>query len=185
MPTELISVYIDNNVWDLLFALRIDLAVELPKDEFCVCITREAEFEIPPIEESKPELKAFIEKTIRECSIGTDIFFGFSDDSFPAEEQRVGGFDVGRWAQPEELAFLDQQRTSLGALRAKTRLYKNEADRSLAARAFTGVVLTLDAKKGPINDAYRQGGRVVFLTEFASSGLPLAEFIRRALGQRR
>lgn len=185
MPTDLISVYIDNNVWDLLFALGIDLAVELPKDEFCVCITREAEFEIPPIEESKPELSAFIEKTIRECSIATDIFFGFNNDSLPAEEQRVGGFNVGRWAQPEELAFLEQQRTSLGALRAKTKLYKNETDRSLAARAFTGVVLSLDAKKGPINDAYKQGGRVVFLTDLASSGMSLAEFIKRTLAQPR
>ena len=183
MAQDLLSVFIDNNVWDLLFALGIDLAKELPKDEFCVCITREAEFEIPPIAEKKPELKAFIDKTISDCSISADVLFGFAEASLPANEQRVGGFGQGRWAQQEEIAFLAQQKTSLGALRTKTKLYKNEADRSLGARAFTGVVLSLDAKNGPINDAYRQGGRVVFLKGFPASGLSLAEFIKRGIGR--
>jgi len=173
-----ISVYIDNNVWDFLFARRIDLATALPRDEFCVCITREAEFEIPPIPASKADLKAFIEATIRDCTISTDSFFGFHDPSLPDDEQRVGGFDVGRWVQPGEAAFLAQQKTPLRAKNPKTRLFKNEADISIAARAFTGVVLSLDAKKGPINDAYKQGGKVVFLTDFDRSGLSLAEFIR-------
>ncbi len=181
MATDLISVYIDNNVWDMLFALGIDLATELPKDEFCVCITREAEFEIPPISERKPELKAFIDKAIRDCSISTDSFFGFADETLPADEQRVGGFDHGRWIQPEEEVFLAQQKTPLRTLRPKTKLYKNEADWSLGARAFTGVVLSLDAKKGPINEAYKQGGRVVFLKDFPASGLSLADFIRCAI----
>ena len=183
MATDLISVYIDNNVWDLLFDQQIDLAAALPKDEFCVCITREAEFEIPPIAEKKPELKAFIDKTIRDCSISADVFFGLADDSLPPDEQRVGGCGQGRLAQPEELAFLGRQRTPLGAVRAKTKLYKNEADRSLGARAFTGVVLSLDAKNGPINDAYKQGGSVVFLRSFPASGLSLADFIKRAIEQ--
>jgi hypothetical protein len=50
MPTD---VYIDHNVWDFLFARRIDLAVELPDDEFSLHLTREAEFEIPPTPSDK------------------------------------------------------------------------------------------------------------------------------------
>jgi hypothetical protein len=53
-----ISVYIDNNVWDLLFELKIDLSTELPDDEFRLCLTREAEFETPPMNEQ--ELKPFL-----------------------------------------------------------------------------------------------------------------------------
>lgn len=181
MTAPPVSVYIDNNVWDFLFLRRIDLAAALPKKKFCVCITREAEFEIPPIPATKADLKVFIEDTIRDCSIPTDSFFGFQDASLPDDEQRVGGFDVGRWAQPEELAFLAQQRTPLKAKNPKTKLFKNEADISLGARAFTGIVLSLDAKKGPINDAYKQGGKVVFLTDFDESGLSLADFIKAAI----
>lgn len=66
-----VSIYIDNNVWDLLFEKEIDLSVELPSDEFCLCLTREAEFEIPPIPEEKAALKKFIYDTIEKCSIET------------------------------------------------------------------------------------------------------------------
>ena len=43
------------------------------------------------------------------------------------------------------------------------------------------VVLSFDAKRGPINTAYAQGGKIVFLTDFEISGLSLREFIRAAL----
>lgn len=175
----MISVYVDNNVWDFLFERKLDLAVERPRDEFCVCLTREAEFEIPPIPLEKADLKAFILATIARCGIQADTFFGFYDESLPAHEQRVGGFDVCRFASPEEVAFLAQQRTPLGGrkMNPKTRLFKDEADISLAARAFNAVVLSLDAKNGPINNAYKQGGNVVFLTDFDKSGLSLRALI--------
>lgn len=171
----MISVYLDNNVWDFLFARRLDLALELPRDEFCICLTREAEFEIPPIKSD--ELKAFINATIQNCVIQTDAFFGFNDDSLPQSEQRVRGWGIGRWASREELAFINQQRTPLGKKR-KTKLYNDEADISLAARSFHSVVLSFDAKSGPINDAYKQGGNVVFLTDFDQSKMSLADFVR-------
>ena len=47
----LIAVTLDNNVWDFLFKGTIDLAAELPSDEFFISITREVEIEsmaIPP-----------------------------------------------------------------------------------------------------------------------------------------
>ena len=140
-------------------------------------LCREAEFEIPPIPDKRADLKAFIYDTIDRCTIRTDSFFGFYDKGLPAAEQRVEGFDVGRWAQPEELAFIEQQRTPLTGKNPKTKLLKNEADTSIAARAFTSIVLSLDAKKGPINNAYKQGGKIVFLNDFDDSGLCLSEFI--------
>src|SRR6478752_9136273 len=139
MPT---SVYLDNNVWDFLFARRIDLALELPKSEFCLCITREAAFEIPPIPLERSDLKQFIEETIAAASIRTDSLFGFFTEGVPPEEQRFGGFDVGRWATPDEIEFIEQQKTRIGKWNPKSRLYKNEADRALAARSFHSVVLT-------------------------------------------
>jgi hypothetical protein len=52
------------------------------------CITREANFEIPP---TPPDKKAFIEATIAKREIATDTFFGFDATSLPQIEQRVGG----------------------------------------------------------------------------------------------
>jgi hypothetical protein len=172
-----ISVYVDSNVWDFLFERQLDLAKELPRDEFCLCLTREAEFEIPPM---PPEKRAFAEATIAKCGIQTDVFFGFNDDSVPPDEQRVGGFDIGRFASQEEMAFFAQQKTPLQpGKRAKTKLFKKEADISLAARSFHSVVLSLNTR-GPINNAYKQGGKVVFLTDFDKSGMSLRDFIKAA-----
>lgn len=177
-----ISVYIDNNVWDFLLERKLDLAIELPREEYCLCLTREAEFEIPPIPVEKAELKAFIEKTIKDSGIETRPFFGFYDEGHPPDEQRVGGWGEGYWVSNEERAFIEQQKTRLGGgKKPSTRLYKNEADISLAARSFHSVVISLDKKTGPLNDAYKQGGKVVFLTEFDMSGMSLSDFIKQKI----
>ncbi|MEP9318169.1 hypothetical protein ABKS89_13590 [Pseudomonas sp. LABIM340] len=182
MPIK--SVYIDNNVWDFLFARQMDLSVELPADRYCLCMTREAEFEIPPIPEEKADLKQFIQEAIRSC-VRTVPFFGFFDESLPTDEQRHGGFDQGRFASLEELDFINQQRTTIGSRKKeKTKLYPNEADVSVAARSFESIVLTLDRKKGPINSAYQQGGQIVFLTEFDGSGLSLMEYVEAKIVRR-
>ena len=184
-----IGIYIDNNVWDFLYERDIDLSVALPREEFVICITREAEFEIPPIAATNSALAAFIATTINKCLIETDVFFGFNDDSLPPSEQREGGFNFGRFANPEELAFMAQQRTPLKPRHSiknlKTRLYKDEADIALATRSFHAIVLSLDAKKGPINKAYQQGGKIVFLKDFDLSGMLLADFIRSKLTEHR
>jgi hypothetical protein len=181
-PVAPLSVYLDNNVWDFLFERRLDLAVELPRSRFCLAITREAEFEIPAIPDHKADLKAFIANAIAQCGVRTDSLFGFYDDSLPHDQQRFGGFDVGRWASEDELSYLTQQRKPLGRAIRPTGLYQDEADFALAVRSVHSVVLTLDAKNGPINTAYREGGKVIFLTEFDVSGLSLAEFITKRIG---
>jgi hypothetical protein len=175
-----IKVYIDNNVWDFLFKRGLDLAIQLPCEEFCVCITREAEFEISPI--PSDELKVFIKETTAKCSISSDPYFGFYDERHSQKEQRMGGFDHGRFATLEEDIFINQQGNPLKSeKKRKTGLYKDEADTSLAARSFHSVVLSLDSKTGPIKTAYDQGGKVVFLTDFDRSGLSLREFIKAAI----
>ncbi len=174
-------VYLDSNVWDLLFTRKIDLAQALPEPEFRILITREAEFEIPPIPEEKAELKAFIASTIDWCGIETDRLFGFADPTWPTNKQRVGGFDEGRWAQPEELAFIERWRARMTGKFRKTGLYKHEADVSLAARSFTGVVLTLDMKTGPLKQAFNEGGNVVFLADLERSGLSFSDFVRAGI----
>lgn len=174
-----VSIYIDNNVWDLLFEKKIDLSVELPREEFCLCLTREAEFEIPPIPDEKAELKKFIYDTIEKCSIETRPYFGFLDERHPISERRVAGFDKGFLADITETQFIEQQKTRLSEHKKEsTKLYKNEADISVAARSFVAVVITLDKKKGPINDAYKQGGAIIYLHEFIESGLLLKDFIK-------
>lgn len=178
------SVYIDNNVWDFLFDRKMDLSIELPPDQYCLCMTREAEFEIPPIPESKADLKHFIQATVEKC-VKTVPLFGFYDESLPADEQRNGGFDQGSFASVAELDFINQQRRSIrDRKKEKTKLYPNEADVSVASRSFGSIVLTLDRKKGPINTAYQQGGRIVFLKEFDESGLSLMEFIEDQISGR-
>lgn len=177
----MISVYIDANVWNLLFDHQIDLTAEFPANQYCLCMTREAEFEIPPIPEEKAELKTFINTTVQRA-VKTVPLFGFYDESVPVDEQRYGGGDQGCFASEAELAFMAQQRSTIGArMKAKSRLYPNEADVALASRSFESVVLTLDAKKGPLNTAYQQGGQVVFLDQFLTSGLCLRAFVERAI----
>lgn len=175
MKLPLLTIYIDNNVWDFLFARSIDLCVALPQDRFCLAITREAEFEIP---KDKEKLNAFIVDTIARCGVRTDSLFGFYDESLPADKQRVAGFDEGRFATEEELEYSRHQHTpprEPSPLK-KTGLHKNEADYALALRSIHSVVLTLDAT-GPIKKAYDQGKNVVYLNGFDDSGYTLAEYI--------
>jgi len=40
--------------------------------------------------------------------------------------------------------------------------------------------VAFDKKKGPLRDAYEQGGKVIFLTDFDNSGMLLRDFLRRA-----
>ncbi|WP_156773386.1 hypothetical protein [Chlorobaculum parvum] len=175
----LMDIYIDHNVWDFLFDRQIDLMKELATSEFALHLTREAEFEIPPTPDHK---RRYIEQTIATCNIDVRPYFGFYDEQHSSSDQRVGGWGVGYWASEEEMKFIDSQQSRLGAnKKRKTRLFKNEADISLAARSLQSVVLTLDKKAGPLQDAYRQGGKVVYLTDFDNSGLSLKDFIMSAL----
>lgn len=184
-PSLPIGVFIDNNIWDFLFKHQLDLSTQLPKPEFALCITSEAEFELRVLEGRKPELWSFIKQAQRGACVDTDTLFGFDDPARAPHEQRVGGFDVARFVSNEESKFLAEQRqlqtVRRSKLNEKTRLYKDEADISLASRSFHAVVLTLDAKAGPLRDAYNQGGMVLFLAEFDPQTQKLSDVVRAAV----
>ncbi|MFA7413140.1 MAG: hypothetical protein WC048_01520 [Rhizobium sp.] len=158
----MIKVYLDNNCWDFLFFNQIDLADELPGEEFEIWLTREQELEIPSAED-KPELHRFIQSTRARCNIRTERILGFDEPGLPEAERRFGGFeDNVRWATNGELEYWKEVPLKGGSKRKKTKLYKDEADRALAARSIEWIVVTRDANKnGPLRSA-RVGGQKVF-----------------------
>ncbi|MCW8827611.1 MAG: hypothetical protein OQK94_00995 [Gammaproteobacteria bacterium] len=175
-----ISLFIDNNVWDLFLARGIDLLSELPPNEFAIRITREAEFEIPlmPLEK-----RQYVEEAIKVRNVKTDMYFGFYDESLPPDQQRVGGFGDkdnpgvgGRFASEEEQAILRRERMSIGTTKRPTGLFKNEADVSLAARSAVSVVLTCDGKRSLKRARDVLGGAVIDLKKWHSEE-SLADFI--------
>jgi hypothetical protein len=116
--------------------------------------------------------------------VQTDTLFGLDGKGLEASERRHAGFDQGRWATRAELDFIAEQKRRLtGKKRFSAKLYQQEADIALAARSFAAVVLTDDSKRGPIRDAQRQGGKVVFLTAVEQSGISLREAVRAAASQ--
>lgn len=179
-----ISVFIDNNIWDWLFKHELDLSAELPTSEFALGITSEAEFEIRAIEERKPELWARIKQAQRDAGVVTDTLFGFEDPQFEVEDQRVGGWESGRWISDEEqalLASLHKRRpVAQGEPKRTTRLFRNEADLSLASRSCHSVVLTLDKKPGALKDAYELGGMILFLNDINPLTHRLSDLVRGA-----
>src|ERR1700679_2933672 len=92
-----IAVTLDNNVWDFLFLRELDLASELPLDQFAIFITREVEIETTaiPAHPSKVALKEYIARTIVSCDIRTTSVFGFATAG--PGPQRYGGFGHGTW----------------------------------------------------------------------------------------
>jgi len=174
-------LFIDNCAWDVFFAAGVDLSQEFPRELFTLWITREAEFEIPPIK--KPGLKDYIAIQVSLAEIKTHSYFGFYDESHAPEEQRVGGFDVGWFVSQQELDFIASQRSKVGeSKKASTRLFKNEADISVASRSFHSVVLTTNFRQGqPLRAAMEQGGRVVFLNDFPTSGLSLCAYVKNRI----
>lgn len=169
------NLFIDNNAWDVFFDEQIDLLQELPQNEFCLFMTKEAEFEIPQMPEEK---RRYVENILQQEAIKTDGLFGFEDPNLPSDEQRVVGFDCGRFCPTEESEFISSE--SIGGTKRPTGLYKNEADISLAARSLHSVVLTCDGKKALKRAKNNHGGTIIDLKKF-KSGTSLAHFIKSEL----
>jgi hypothetical protein len=174
----MIYIYIDSNIFDYVYVHGINLSDEFPAGEYEIRIVGEQVLESRAIPEGKGWLKEYIYKVIEIWNIKTDKLFGFYDPRHTAEEQRVGGFNVGRYASLSEVEFISEQRKTGELEKRKSGLYPDETDISLGARAMGGsIVLTLDAKKGPLRTAKERGAPVVFLTEFSNSGKSLHDFV--------
>jgi len=181
-----IAITLDNNVWNFLYDTNVDLALELPSERFPIFITREVEIETLAIPTAtKSALKDFVARTIAGCGITTTWVFGF--DSGPPETRRYGGFDQGVWQSQTEREFYEAIRhrylTNKGMKRS--RLNGNEGDAAVAAQSFSSIALTSESprKPGPLRYAAEHGGKVLYLTEFASSGLSLRSYIERLYQQ--
>jgi hypothetical protein len=105
MPQPL-CIYIDSNVWDFLHYRNFDLSIELPREEFSLCLTRETEFEISLM---PPDKKAYVDKAIQTRNVETRPYFGFGNPDLSPDKQRVAGFDQGHFITYEEAGFIQQQ----------------------------------------------------------------------------
>ena len=157
-----VSVFIDNNAWDYLFARNVNLAVDVSAEDFTFAITREAEFEIRTLPD---ELKAYVSKWIEGGTVVTDTYFGFAEAN-SGGESRVGGFNCGRFIDLAEAEILSAERGVIKNSLRPTGLYKNEADVSLAARSVHSVILTSDSKKVLGRVVSKYGGVVVNLAQW-------------------
>jgi hypothetical protein len=180
-PDGKIAITLDNNVWDFLFQRAIDLASELPPEEFALSITREVEIETLaiPANASKAALKDYIARTIVNCGIRTISVFGFATNG--PGPQRVGGFGQGTWQSQTEREFYaairERYLRDKGA--KKSQLSRNEGDAAVAAQSFFSIVLTCESSKnsGPLRFAAEHGGKILWLENFNGSWPTLKAYI--------
>jgi len=178
-----IAITLDNNVWDFLFLKQIDLAVELPPEEFAIFITREVEIEtlaIPAADPTKAALKDYIARTIVSCDIKTTSVFGFASSHGPGP-QRLGGFGQGTWQSQTEREFYAaiRERYLFGKGEKNSQITGNEADAAVAAQSFFSIALTCERadKSGPLRFAAEHGGKILYLEGFDRSGLTLKAYV--------
>jgi hypothetical protein len=163
------------------FHRNIDLAAELPSDEFAIFITREVEIERLAIPDNKSTaaLRNYIDLTIARCGIRTTSVFGFATDG--PGPQRVGGLDQGTWQSQTEREFYDAVRARylLGKPETNSQLTQNEADAAVAAQSFFSIALTCEnpGKSGPLRFATEHGGKVLYLAAFDQSGMTLKDYV--------
>lgn len=172
------KLYIDNNVWDIIYEHNIDIINELPEKEFSLYITREAEFEIKTLPK---EIKVFVENILKSGKVKTDIIFGFFDENLAKSEQRVGGFG-SRWQTPNESYILENEPKSSNLTKRATGLFNGEADRALASRSLDSVVLTCDGKKNLKRAKNNFNGTVIDLKKY-SNEFKFFEFISNELNE--
>jgi len=187
----MIDIYLDNNIFDFLYETNIDIVHEFPKELFRLCITKEIKFETEPIQDIAKQqfIQNLIEKDIKIIAL-----FGFGDERHSPDKQRVGGWDDdgAGWdadAEENERYRAELNKKFLVEIKnPKHDLYKEEADIDLAVRSIKNIVLTFDKKehkkKGPLNDAYEKGYKVVFLTGFDTSKDTLNLFVKLKLKEK-
>ena len=170
-----------------MFGNKIDITRELPAEEFKLHITREVEVELEAIPDigkdgsNKLPLKKYIQDSLARNCIETTMIFGFAEAN-PVDGPAIyGGFGQGTFQSDTERAWYQQdkvkQLTTNKPLK-NSGLHGNQADAAVAATSFDGVVLTCDKKEGPILEAYKQGGKVIFLSADLLTNQSLGEIVR-------
>jgi hypothetical protein len=165
-----IAVTLVSNVWNFLFERRIDLASELPPEQFAICVTRQVEIEALaiPATASKAELKDYIARTIVSCGVKTTSVFGFARVA-PGPE-RYGGFGQGSWQSSTEREFYAaiSEQYLMGKGQTGSELSKNEGDAAVAAQSFFSIALTCERpnKPGLLRFAAEEGGKILHLNGF-------------------
>ena len=170
-------IYIDSNVWNFLYKNDIDLKEEFPENNYELRIVGEQILENRSISHD-PILEKYIANRIELWEIKIDRIFGFFNDHHSTEDQRVGGYEDGRYIGQDEEGFILSYKGKVGDTKRKSGLYRNEADLSLAARSVHSIVLTLDTK-GPLKWAKQQGFLIVDLTDFCQEKCTLKAYVER------
>lgn len=183
-PDGKIALSIDSNAWNKLFDAKVALATELPSDRFKLFLPREIEIETHSIPNAadKVQLRDYIAQQVHEAEIATTYTLGFAN--IRGGPERCGGFGLGTFRSDEEISYYNaiRERYLIGKPGRGSGLSKNEGDAALGAASLGSVVLTCDLHKpGPILEAIKHhGGKVVDMSNFCASGVPLASLIEAA-----
>jgi len=179
-----ISVQVDSNAWNFFFDRNIDLSRELPSEDFTLFITREVEIEIGAIPDDgkdgldKRPLKRYIHESITRNQVMTTATFGFAEANPADGLGTYAGFGHGTFQSEKERDWYAREKVKsniLGKPKKGSGLSANQADTAVSAASFDCIVLTCDMKSGPISEAEKAGGKVVFLSDtlLASQSLKL------------
>ncbi len=182
-----ISVVIDSNAWNFLFDRNINLYRELPPEEFACFVPREVEIEIEAIPDvgkdgsDKGPLKRYIRESIARNQVETTAVFGFAEANPAAGPATYAGFGEGTFQSDNERDWYASPKIRsylLGKPKKGSGLSANEADTAVSAASFISIVLTCDRKSGPIVEAEKGGGRVVFLSDALLKSPSLRVFLK-------
>lgn len=150
----MINIIVDSNAWNFLHVSGISLSNELLSD-YKFQITLEVSRELQELE-GKEGKEALYEFFVSETQSLEEplCYFGFYDESVPADEQRFGGFGVGGFASVHQDDYF--QKTVRQIKSSKRGIYYgNEADMLIGSRGFGNTfILTEDNNKsGPMKEA--------------------------------
>lgn len=150
----MINIIVDSNAWNFLHVSGISLSNELLSD-YKFQITLEVSRELQELD-GKEGKEALYEFFVSETQSLEEplCYFGFYDESVPADEQRFGGFGVGGFASVHQDDYF--QKTVRQIKSSKRGIYYgNEADMLIGSRGFGNTfILTEDNNKsGPMKEA--------------------------------
>ncbi|MCU6407444.1 hypothetical protein [Enterobacter quasiroggenkampii] len=150
----MINIIVDSNAWNFLHVSGISLSNELLSD-YNFQITLEVSRELQELE-GKEGKEALYEFFVSETQSLEEplCYFGFYDESVPADEQRFGGFGVGGFSSVHQDDFFQKTVRQIKSSKRGV-YYGNEADMLIGSRGFGNTfILTEDNNKsGPMKEA--------------------------------